>query len=201
MEKFTTLRAIAAPLPRENIDTDLIWPGTSRGSLRKGDQAMNMFGTLRFDKDGNERPEFVLNREPYRNAKILIAGDNFGCGSSREMAVWALYDWGLRCIIAPSFGDIFYNNACINGLLPVKLPVEVVRHLTELAENPAIGEFTVSLEALTVTAPDGSTYPFTLGAYHRTLMLEGLDEIGFTLKQLPAIEAFERRYRQARPWA
>jgi 3-isopropylmalate/(R)-2-methylmalate dehydratase small subunit len=200
MEPFGTLESIAAPMPRANVDTDLIWPTSAKGSMRRGKQARVAFATLRFDEDGAERPDFLLNQQPYREARILVAGPNFGCGSSREMAVWALYEWGLRCVIAPSFGDIFYNNACLNGLLPVRLPADVVDGILQDVSDPGHRPLVVDLASQTVSTSDGTVHHFEISSYHRHLMLEGLDEIGYTLRRIDTIEAFEDAYLAASPW-
>ncbi|MFM0394939.1 3-isopropylmalate dehydratase small subunit [Paraburkholderia phytofirmans] len=200
MEPFTILDSVAAPMWRANIDTDTIWPALGGGSTLKGQQAQKAFATLRFDAQGQERADFVLNRHPYRHAKILIAGSNFGCGSSREMAVWALVDWGLRCVIAPGFGDIFYGNACVNGLLPVTLPFDVVENLAALADRAPDDRIVVDLVQQEVRAPDGQSHHFQIGAHHRHMLLHGLDDIAFTLGRLDRIEAFEKRYHQLAPW-
>lgn len=194
------LTGVAAAMPMENIDTDVIWPVTTRISMLRGKQADNAFARLRFDEAWDERPAFVLNQEPWRDARILIAGRNFGCGSSREMAVWALHEWGLRVIIAPSFGDIFFNNACLNGLLPVRLPHDIVRRLMNRAADPARCKMTVDLEAFIVTAGD-IVAPFELDAHRRHLLLDGLDEVSFTLKQRDRLTDFAADYAQRYPWS
>jgi 3-isopropylmalate/(R)-2-methylmalate dehydratase small subunit len=198
-EPLRRLTGIAASLPIENVDTDMIYPGSAGKSLKRGEQARVALHRLRFTPEGEERPDFVLNKMPWREARFLVAGDNFGCGSSREMAVWALHEWGLRCIIAPRFGDIFYNNCCLNGLLPVRLDRPVVDRLMVLAENPATATMTVDLERCVVEA-NGETYPFEIEARAREGLLEGLDAIGMTLSSADRIAAFGNRYRAILPW-
>ncbi|MGE0387303.1 MAG: 3-isopropylmalate dehydratase small subunit [Gammaproteobacteria bacterium] len=205
MEKFTTLKSIAVPLPLMNVDTDQIYPGRSPTmhtvslERKSPSHALNAFGNLRYDADGTPRPDFVLNQPRYAGARILLALDNFGCGSSREMAVWCLYDLGLRCVVAPGFGDIFYANACLNGLLPVRLPRDVVTRMIEDATR-APTPIEVDLLRQVVTAADGTRHPFEIDAYRRACLVEGLDEIARTLKSLPAIESFEKEYLRRRPW-
>jgi 3-isopropylmalate/(R)-2-methylmalate dehydratase small subunit len=198
-EPFTVLTGVAAAMPLDNVDTDMIWPAMPHSTLKRGDQARMAFHRLRFAAEGEERPEFVLNREPWRAAKILVAGDNFGCGSSRETAVWALYEWGLRCIIAPRFGDIFYTNACLNGLLPVRLERDRVDALLALASDPANATMTVDLERCVIVA-GGTEHPFTMEPRQRQALLEGLDAIGVTLASAERIRAFGEAYRAERPW-
>jgi 3-isopropylmalate/(R)-2-methylmalate dehydratase small subunit len=199
-EPFRRLTAIAAPLPLVNVDTDMIYPGGRMTTLAKGAQAGNAFRRLRFvDDTDQENPDFILNREPWRQARILVAGDNFGCGSSREMAVWTLYEWGLRCVIAPSFGDIFYANACINGLLPVRVSVAQADQLMARIADPATCEVSVDLEAMTVRAGE-LEFGFEMDERRRTGLLEGLDEIGMTLRRKAAIADFVRRYGEQAPW-
>jgi 3-isopropylmalate/(R)-2-methylmalate dehydratase small subunit len=202
MQKFTTLTAIAAPLLRENIDTDVIirierLVGTGiRGTLARW-----CFGALRYLPDGSEDPAFILNREPYRAAQILIAGRNFGCGSSREGAVWSLQEMGINCVIAPSYGDIFFNNCFQNGVLPVVLDAAAVESLAgEVEASQGVGRVAVDLEHGVVTAPSGKQYNFTVEARRRDAMMAGLDEIGVTLRRADEIAAFQARDRGRRPW-
>lgn len=199
-EPLIRITAVAASLPLENVDTDTIWPAMPGAPLTRGAQARQAFHRLRFTPDGAEREEFVLNRQPWREAQILIAGDNFGCGSSREMAVWALAEWGLRCVIAPRFGDIFYNNCIYNGLLPVRLPRDTVDRLMALAANPATATMTVDLEACTVTAGDFAA-SFAIADRARHGLLAGLDAIGLTLAASDRIAAFGKAYLETRSWA
>lgn len=202
MEAFRTLAGPAAPLMRANVDTDLIirierLVGTGRTGL-----GPHAFETLRYRPDGTENPEFVLNKPAYRDSAILLAGPNFGCGSSREGAVWALMGAGIRCVIAPSFGDIFFSNCFQNGLLPVVLPEEVVRRIAEQTEaSQGAGRTTVDLVAQTVTLPDGAQVPFAVDARKREALLEGLDDIALTLRHRDAIAAWQARDQAARPWS
>lgn len=198
-EPLNRITAIAAPLPMENVDTDMIWPAMPGAPLARGVQAGQAFHRLRFTPEGAERGDFVLNQQPWRDAQILIVGDNFGCGSSREMAVWALSEWGLRCIIAPRFGDIFYNNCLYNGLLPVRLPRGEVDRLIALATAPATAVMTVDLEACTVTAGNIIT-SFNIEERARHGLLNGLDAIGLTLAANDRIAAFGKNYMETRPW-
>ena len=198
MQAFTTLTGRAAPLPLANIDTDVI---IRIERLTGGDPATLgrfAFEALRYGPEGAENPDFVLNRPLYRGAPILVAGANFGCGSSREGAVTALMGLGVRCVIADSFGDIFYSNCCQNGLLPVRLPAAEVAALVRLA---SAGEVTVDLAARTVTAPDGSAFAFEIDPLRREALMEGLDDLGVTLKQMDQVRAWQADDRHARPWA
>ncbi len=200
MTPFVRETAIAAPLPGINTDTDQIIPARFMKRDRSEGYGRYLFHDLRFDAEGGKRPEFVLNRPEFRDARILVAGRNFGCGSSRESAVYALADFGIRAVLAPGFGDIFHANALKNGLLPVALPEDLVEALRErLAAGPA-REVTVDLEAQRVTLPDGSRHGFTIDAFWRDCLLQGVDELGMTLGYLPQIEEFERRALRERPW-
>jgi 3-isopropylmalate/(R)-2-methylmalate dehydratase small subunit len=202
MDKFATLNSAAAPILRENIDTDVIIP-ISRlvGNSVRGTLGQWCFTPLRYKADGSENPEFVLNREPYRGAQILLTGVNFGCGSSREGAVWALHEMGVRCVIGSSFGDIFFNNCFQNGLLPVVLDRQTVESLArEVEASQGAGRICVDLAQLTVTAPSGKRYSFSVEPARREALLEGLDEIAMTLKRAPEISAFQARDREQRPW-
>ncbi len=201
MQPFTTLTGIAAPLPLVNVDTAQIIPAKWLKTIRRTGLGAGLFESLRFREDGSENPDFVLNREPYRRAKILIVGENFGCGSSREHAPWALLDFGIRCIIAPSFADIFHNNCFKNGILPIVLPREQVELLTKEAESAAEPVFTVDLESQLIHRPSGNEpIAFEIEPFRRHCLLNGLDDIGLTLEKLAAIEAFEQRQRLAMPW-
>ena len=200
MEKFTTLTGIAAPMPLINVDTDMIIPKQFLKTIRRTGLGANLFDEMRFRADGSEDPDFVLNRPAYREARILVAGDNFGCGSSREHAPWALLDFGIRAVIAPSFADIFYNNCFKNGILPIVLPPEQVDALMADAEKGANARMTVDLEREVVTASDGTEFAFAVDPHRRRCLLEGLDDIALTLEDAAAIDAFEGAAAQARPW-
>jgi 3-isopropylmalate/(R)-2-methylmalate dehydratase small subunit len=202
MEKVTRIAGIAAPMMIDNVDTDAIIP-VPWMTKADVDFGQALFANWRYqDEDGTiDRPEFLLNRAPFDQARILVAGTNFGCGSSREHAVWALMGFGIRSVVAPSFSDIFYENSCKNGLLAVRLPTETVSAIGHQLESGEFGyEMTVDLEACTVTGPDGETVSFEIDPARRTALLEGLDEIGMTLKDADAITAFQARDRDARPW-
>jgi 3-isopropylmalate/(R)-2-methylmalate dehydratase small subunit len=200
MDKFTTLTGIAAPMPLVNIDTDMIIPKQFLKTIKRSGLGVNLFDEMRYDRDGNEIPDFVLNKPAYRDAQILVAGDNFGCGSSREHAPWALLDFGIRCVISTSFADIFFNNCFKNGILPVVLPQEAVDALMRDAENGANARLTVDLEAQTVTGADGTAYGFEIDPFRKHCLLNGLDDIGLTMERAPAIDSFESQMAQARPW-
>ena len=203
MQKFTEITAIAAPLMRINIDTDAIIPSREIKGVSKQGLGEGLFAGWRYTQPGGreENAEFVLNQTPYRNANILLSGANFGCGSSREHAVWALSEWGIRCIIAPSFGAIFYGNCVRNGILPVVLPESVVASLAEAVEaSPAENLITANLTDCTVTAPGGDTHRFEIAPADREMLLEGLDAIDATMKRDDEILAFRGRDRLKRPW-
>jgi 3-isopropylmalate/(R)-2-methylmalate dehydratase small subunit len=201
MQPFTTLTGIAAPLPMINVDTDKIIPAKWLKTIKRTGLAAGLFEPLRYKEDGSENPDFVLNREPWRRAQILITGDNFGCGSSREHAPWALLDYGIRCVIAPGFADIFYNNCFKNGILPITLPkdeVDLLIHEASVAVDPT---FTIDLEHHEIRRPHGNEpIRFDLDPAHREKLLQGLDEIGTTLTKAAAIDAFEQRQRLEQPW-
>lgn len=200
MDKFTKLSGVAAPLPLVNVDTDMIIPKQFLKTIKRSGLGANLFDEMRFDTDGNEKPDFVLNQTAYRDAQIIIAGENFGCGSSREHAPWALLDFGIRAVIAPSFADIFYNNCFKNGILPIILPQETVDQLMEDAEKGANAVLTVDLEANEITRPDGTTISFEVDAHRRDCLLNGLDDIGLTLQKAGSIDAFENDYKARAPW-
>lgn len=200
MEKFTELTGVAAPLPMINVDTDMIIPKQFLKTIKRAGLGKNLFDELRFDDDGNEIPDFVLNKPAYRNATILVTGDNFGCGSSREHAPWALLDFGIKCIIAPSFADIFYNNCFKNGILPITLPQSDVDKLMDDAERGANATLTVDLHSQTIKGPDGGSISFEVDPFRKTCLLEGLDDIGLTLQKKTAIDTFEDKMQVARPW-
>ena len=201
MDKFTELTGIAAPLPMINVDTDMIIPKQYLKTIKRTGLGKNLFDEMRYDDDGNENPDFVLNRQAYRNAQILVAGENFGCGSSREHAPWALLDFGIRCVIAPSFADIFYNNCFKNGILPIALPQEEIDKLMDDAERGANAVVTVDLVAQEIRGPDGGTIAFDLDPFRRHCLLEGLDDIGLTLQKADAITEYEAGQAEKRPWA
>ncbi len=200
MDKFTQLTGIAAPLPLINVDTDMIIPKQFLKTIKRSGLGRNLFDEMRYDTDGNEIPDFVLNKPAYRDAQILVAGENFGCGSSREHAPWALLDFGIRCVIAPSYADIFFNNCFKNGILPIELPQEQVDALMKDAEKGANARVTVDLEAQTVTASDGTVFRFEVDPFRKHCLLNGLDDIGLSLEKAAFIEGFEAKAAQARPW-
>jgi len=200
MDKFATLTGIAAPMPLVNIDTDMIIPKQFLKTIKRSGLGVNLFDEMRFDREGNENPDFVLNKDAYRNAEILVAGENFGCGSSREHAPWAIKDFGIRCVISTSFADIFYNNCFKNGILPVALPAEAIDVLMKDAEKGANARMTVDLDAQTVTTSDGEVFSFEVDAFKKHCLMEGLDDIGLTMAKVDSIKSFETQAAQARPW-
>jgi 3-isopropylmalate/(R)-2-methylmalate dehydratase small subunit len=200
MQKFTQLTGVAAPLPMINVDTDKIIPKQFLKTILRTGLGKALFYELRFDDDGKERPDFVLNRPAYRKAQILVAGENFGCGSSREHAPWALLDFGIRCVIAPSFADIFYNNCFKNGILPIALPQEDVDKLMDDAERGANATISIDLERQEIRGPDGGLIRFEIDQFRKHCLLNGLDDIGLTMEKAPAIEAFEKKQAASRPW-
>ena len=201
MEKFTTLEGIAAPFPMVNVDTDRIIPARFLKTIKKTGLGKNLFNELRYDADGSEKPGFVLNKPAYREARILVAGDNFGCGSSREHAPWALVDFGIRCVIAPSFADIFNNNASKNGMLLIALPQETVDKLMEDADKGGNARLSVDLEKQRIVRPDGETIDFDIDPFKKHCLLNGLDDIALTLQKDDKISAFEGARKAAQPWA
>lgn len=200
MDKFTTLTGIAAPMPLVNIDTDMIIPKQFLKTIHRSGLGKNLFDEMRFNADGTEVADFILNQPAYRESQIIVAGDNFGCGSSREHAPWALLDFGIRCVISTSFADIFYNNCFKNGILPIVMPQEVVDILMEDARKGANARMTVDLENLTVTTSDGQSFGFELDPFRRHCLLNGLDDIGLTMEKSSAIDTFETQMAQSRPW-
>ena len=198
MERFTRLTGVAAPLPLINVDTDMIIPKQFLKTIKRTGLGAHLFEELRFEEDGRERADFVLNQTPYREAKILIAGENFGCGSSREHAPWALLDFGIRCVVAPSFADIFYNNCFKNGILPVVLPKGEVDRLMAFGERGAV--LTVDLEAQQITGADGGPIAFDIDPFRKRCLLNGLDDIALTLRKAEAIDRFEEGQRRSKPW-
>ncbi|HKL68040.1 3-isopropylmalate dehydratase small subunit [Salibaculum sp.] len=200
MENFDKLTGIAAPLPLVNIDTDMIIPKQFLKTIKRSGLGVNLFDEMRYDRQGGEIADFVLNKPAYRDAQILIAGDNFGCGSSREHAPWALLDFGIRCVISTSFADIFYNNCFKNGILPIVLPQEDVDKLMDDAERGSNATVTVDLESQTISGPDGGKITFEVDPWRKHCLLNGLDDIGLTLEKAPAIDAFEAKMSAERPW-
>jgi 3-isopropylmalate/(R)-2-methylmalate dehydratase small subunit len=201
MQPFTTLTGIAAPLPMVNVDTDKIIPAKWLKTIERTGLGVNLFETLRYREDGSENPEFVLNREPWRRAQILIAGENFACGSSREHAVWALTDFGIRCVIAPSFADIFFSNSSKNGVLLITLPPEQVELLMREAAEAEDPTFTVDLEAQEIHRPTGNEIlRFEIDPWRKHCLLNGLDDVALTLQKAKTIDGFEARQRAAKPW-
>jgi 3-isopropylmalate/(R)-2-methylmalate dehydratase small subunit len=200
MDKFTTLTAVAAPLPIVNVDTDMIIPKQYLKTIKRTGLGKGLFSEMRYNDDGSENPDFVLNKPAYRNAKILVAGDNFGCGSSREHAPWALKDFGITCVISTGFGDIFYNNCFQNGVLPVVVSPEDLEKLFDDASRGANATVTVDLAAQEVHGPDGGTVRFEIDPFKKHCMLNGLDGIGLTEEKAEKIDIFERRTEAERPW-
>ena len=200
MDKFTKLSGIAAPMPLVNIDTDMIIPKQFLKTIQRSGLGKNLFDEMRFDREGKEIPDFVLNKPQYRNSEILVAGDNFGCGSSREHAPWALLDFGIRSVISTSFADIFYNNCFKNGILPIVLPQEAVDVLMKDAEKGSNARIEIDLENQVVTSSDGEAFSFEIDAFKKHCLLNGLDDIGLTMEKGAAIDAFEAKAAAARPW-
>ncbi len=200
MEKFTTHDGVAAPFPMIDCDTDRIIPARFLKTIKRTGLGKNLFNDVRFSEDGSEKADFVLNQPAYRAAKLLVAGENFGCGSSREHAPWALSDFGIRCVIAPSFADIFYNNSFKNGMLLITLPQATVDKLMEDAENGENARLAVDLEAQQITRPDGEVIGFEIDAFRKHCLLNGLDDIGLTLQKEDKITAFEAGGRASQPW-
>jgi 3-isopropylmalate/(R)-2-methylmalate dehydratase small subunit len=200
MQKFATLRGVAAPLPMINVDTDMIIPKQFLKTIKRTGLGKNLFDELRYNPDGSEKPDFVLNRPAYRKAQILVAGENFGCGSSREHAPWALLDFGIRCVIAPSFADIFYNNCFKNGILPIALPKAEMAKLMDDAERGSNAIVAIDLEKQEITGPDGGKIRFEIDPFRKRCLLEGLDDIALTLQKAAAIDGFETKARLERPW-
>ncbi|MEO1206855.1 MAG: 3-isopropylmalate dehydratase small subunit [Pseudomonadota bacterium] len=200
MDKFNTLTGVAAPLPMRNVDTDMIIPKQFLKTIKRTGLGASLFYEMRFGQDGSENPEFVLNKPAYRDAKILVTGDNFGCGSSREHAPWALLDFGIRCVIAPDFADIFYNNCFQNGILPIRLPQADVDKLMDDAERGANATITIDLETQEIRGPDGGVITFDIDQFKKHCLLNGLDNIGLTLEKEASITKFEDTASKARPW-
>jgi 3-isopropylmalate/(R)-2-methylmalate dehydratase small subunit len=200
MDKFTTLTAVAAPMPIVNVDTDMIIPKDYLKTIQRTGLGKGLFSEMRYRDDGSENPDFVLNKPAWRNAKIIVAGDNFGCGSSREHAPWALLDYGIRCVISTSFADIFYNNCFKNGILPIKVSPDELEKLMDDANRGSNATLTIDLEARTIQGPDGGTISFDINSDLRHRLLNGIDDIGETLGKAPAIAKFEHRMAEERPW-
>ena len=201
MDKFVKLTGVAAPLPVVNIDTDMIIPKDYLKTIKRTGLGKGLFAEARYKEDGSENPDFVLNKPAYRQAQILVAGDNFGCGSSREHAPWALLDYGIRCVISTSFADIFYNNCFKNGILPIVVSPEDLSKLMDDAERGSNAVLTVDLEKQEITGPDGGRIGFDIDAFKRHCLLNGLDDIGLTLEKGAAIDTFEKANAQTHPWA
>ena len=201
MDKFETFSGIAAPMPLVNIDTDMIIPKQFLKTIKRSGLGVHAFDEMRYDDDGNEIPDFVLNQSAYRESSILIAGDNFGCGSSREHAPWALSDFGIKVVVSTSFADIFFNNCFKNGMLPIVLPQEQVDLLMNDAEKGANARVEVNLEDQTITSSDGDVIKFDIDPFRKHCLLNGLDDIGLTLEKAASIDSFEAKAGAARPWA
>jgi 3-isopropylmalate/(R)-2-methylmalate dehydratase small subunit len=200
MHKFATLTGVAAPLPMDNVDTDMIIPKQYLKTIKRTGLGQGLFAEMRYRDDGTENPDFVLNKPAYRKASILVAGDNFGCGSSREHAPWALLDFGVRCLISTDFADIFYNNCFKNGILPIKVPPEDLAKLMDDADRGANATISVDLPAQEIRGPDGGVVRFELDAFRKHCLLEGLDDIGLTMVEGPAIARHEEKSAANHPW-
>jgi len=201
MDKFNTLTGIAAPYPVINIDTDMIIPKDYLKTIKRTGLGSGLFAEARYKDDGSENPDFVLNKPAYRKSQILVAGDNFGCGSSREHAPWALLDYGIRCVISTSFADIFYNNCFKNGILPIVVTPDELEKLLDDASRGSNATLTVDLESQEIRGPDGGTIKFDIDAFKKHCLLNGLDDIGLTLEKVTAIDAFEKKNASTHPWA
>ncbi|MDI7863081.1 3-isopropylmalate dehydratase small subunit [Rhizobiaceae bacterium n13] len=201
MDKFVKLTGVAAPLPVVNVDTDMIIPKDYLKTIKRTGLGTGLFAEARYLEDGSPNPDFVLNKPAYQNAKILVAGDNFGCGSSREHAPWALLDFGIRCVISTSFADIFYNNCFKNGILPIVVSPENLEKLMDDASRGSNAILSIDLEAQEITGPDGGKITFEIDAFKRHCLLNGLDDIGLTLEKATAIDSFEKSTAETRPWA
>ena len=200
MDKFEKLSGIAAPMPLINIDTDMIIPKVFLKTIKRSGLGVNLFDEMRYQDDGSENPDFVLNKPQYRETEILVAGDNFGCGSSREHAPWAIKDFGIRCVISTSYADIFFNNCFKNGILPIVLPKAQVDVLMKDAEKGSNARIEVDLEAKTVTTSDGETFSFEVDAFKKHCLLNGLDDIGLTMEKAASIDAYESKLQVSHPW-
>lgn len=200
MEKFTKITGVAAPMPIRNIDTDMIIPKQFLKTIKREGLGVHLFDEMRYLDDGSENPEFVLNKDAYRNASVIVAGDNFGCGSSREHAPWALNDFGIKVIISTSFADIFYNNSFKNGMLPIRVDEETLAKLMDDAERGANATLTIDLQAQTISGPDGGVVKFDIDPFRKLCLLEGLDDIGLTQKKADKIEDYEEKRKHSQPW-
>jgi 3-isopropylmalate/(R)-2-methylmalate dehydratase small subunit len=200
MDKFTVLEGVAAPLRVVNVDTDMIIPKQYLKTIKRTGLGKGLFSEHRYKDDGGENPDFVLNKPAYRNAKILVAGDNFGCGSSREHAPWALADFGIRCVISTSFGDIFYNNSFKNGLLPIRVTPQELEKLFDDAERGANATLTIDLEKQEIRGPDGGVIRFEIDPFRKHCLLNGLDDIGLTMVKKGKIDSYESKTKSERPW-
>ena len=200
MQKFETLTGVAAPIEIDNVDTDMIIPKQYLKTIKRTGLGAGLFAEMRYLDDGSPNPDFVLNKPAYKNVKILVAGDNFGCGSSREHAPWALLDYGIRAVISTSFGDIFYNNCFKNGVLPIKVSPEDLEKLFDDADRGANATLTVDLEKQEIRGPDGGVVKFEIDAHRKKCLLEGLDDIGLTMVKNAKIDSFEGKAKTARPW-
>jgi len=200
MEKFSNLTGVAAPMNLINVDTDMIIPKQFLKTIQRSGLGKNLFDEMRYDRDGNEIADFVLNKNAYRKAQILVAGDNFGCGSSREHAPWALLDFGIRCVISTSFADIFYNNCFKNGILPIKVNKDDLDKLMDDAERGANATLSIDLEEQSIKGPDGGTITFEVDAFKKHCLLEGLDDIGLTMQNSDKIDKFENQRKSSQPW-
>ena len=200
MQKFKKLTSVAAPLPMINIDTDCIIPKQFLKTIKRTGLGKNLFYELRYDEQGKDKPDFVLNKPAYKGAQILVTGENFGCGSSREHAPWALLDYGIRCVISTSFADIFYNNCFQNGILPIKVSPEDLEKLFDDAERGANATLTIDLEKQEIRGPDGGCIKFELDAFRKHCLLNGLDDIGLTMQKAANIDSFEAKAKVGQPW-
>jgi len=200
MEKFNSLTGVAAPLPLINTDTDMIIPKQFLKTIKRTGLGVNLFSEMRYKDDGSEKPDFILNQKAYRDTQVLVAGENFGCGSSREHAPWAINDFGIKCIIAPSFADIFYNNCFKNGILPIVLPPEEVDVLMKDAEKGSNARISIDLETQTVTSSEGVVFNFKVDSFRKHCLMNGLDDIDLTLEKQTSIQKFEQQAAVSRPW-
>lgn len=200
MEKFTKLTGVAAPMDMINIDTDMVIPKQFLKTIKREGLGKHLFHEMRYDADGNENPDFVLNKPAYRNAEIIVAGDNFGCGSSREHAPWALKDFGIKCVISTSFADIFYNNSFKNGMLLIKVSKENLDKLMDDADRGANATLTIDLENQTISGPDGGQISFDIDPFKKHCLINGLDDIGLTEQKVKKIDSFEESREAAQPW-